>query len=117
MEQLADEPLVHRDNLGRFAVKPALSDEKRYTNRLLVAYVESLVALSGRGGLSLEENELVTGTPTSLADALGAVLTTRPDEAVETVTGKALSAPFSAHWLLWATGVASLLAAVPATAR
>lgn len=117
MEQLADEPLVHRDNLGRFAVKPALSDEKRYANRLLVAYVESLVALSGRGGLSLQENELVTGTPASLAEALGAVLTTRPAEVAETATSEALSAPFLAHWLLWAAGVASLLAAVPATAR
>ena len=117
MEQLADEPLVHRDNLGRFAVKPALSDEKRYANRLLVAYVESLVALSGRGGLSVEENAIVTGNPATLAHALGAVLTTRPAEVADTVISEALSAPFSAHWLLWAAGVASLLAVVPATAR
>ena len=117
MEQLADEPLVHRDNLGRFAVKPALSDEKRYANRLLVAYVESLVALCGRGGLSADENALVTGAPGSLSEALGAVLATARADSGKAVTAESRSSHRVARWLLWAAGVVAMLLSLPVPAH
>ena len=117
MQQLADEPVLHRDALGRFAAMPALSDEKRYANRLLVAYVESLVALSGRGALSDEENALVTGSPASLAEAVGVVLAREPINSPAAVVDEALSSRGAAHWLLWAAGIAAMLLSLPVPAH
>ena len=117
MEPLADRRAAHRDTLGRFAATPALSDEKRYANRLFVAYMESLVAITGRSGLSVEENALLTGTPASLAEALDAVLGTQRAASVEEVPNDASEPSRAAHWLLWAAGVVALLLSFPLPAH
>ena len=113
MERLADEPGGHRDGLGRVAAKPALSDERQYANRLLVAYVETLVAMSGRGGLTANENAIITGTTGSLYDALGAVLATDRTGPVAQAPAAPQRSGRSMRWLLWAAGVVAMLLSLP----
>ena len=118
MEPSTDEPVVHRDNQGRFAITPSRGDEEtRYRHRLLVAYVQSLIAATGRAVLSAEEAARVTATPTSLRAALDAVLPVDRPGASDHASDVLQPARTASHWMLWAAGIVALLFIVPATVR
>ena len=92
------------------AVEPAVGDEARYRNRLMVAYVESL----SDHALSADETGRVIDAG-SLREALS-VATIGTDPAIPTVAEVLSHDGHGTRWLILAAGLAAILTAIPVTA-
>jgi hypothetical protein len=90
-----------------------LSDQNR--SRLLVAYVESLVATTGHE-LSADERARL-GSTSSLREALHAVLATRGDGTSDVSSAGLPPSPEYSKLLMWVMGIVAVLVGMPTIAR